>query len=81
MIEDPEEEMKRSQSSPLSKHKHKKDQSHLPQKTTFDIEIQTMPEPKIMKEKNVQTREELQVKQKQMKEKSNQTHSNLINKD
>jgi hypothetical protein len=38
--EDPEEEMKRSQSSPLSKHKHKKDQQNLkivPQKTTFDI--------------------------------------------
>jgi len=59
--EDPEEEMKRSQSSPLSKHKHKKDQQNLnivPQKTTFDIEIQTMPEPKVMKEKNVQTRDE-----------------------
>lgn len=40
LIEDPEEEMKRSQSSPLSKHKHKKDQQNLkivPQKTTFDI--------------------------------------------
>ena len=40
LIEDPEEEMKRSQSSQLSKHKHKKDQQNLkivPQKTTFDI--------------------------------------------
>ena len=40
LIEDPEEEMKRSQSSPLSKHKQKKDQQNLkivPQKTTFDI--------------------------------------------